>query len=118
VVVVIVRNVTVRALSMRAVVMCTVIVCTVVVRTVVAARCRLVVVAVGGAAVVSVLGFTGQVVVLIALALVRRAVAFSAGVVIATAHRGIVAVMVANMSLGLGLAFRVIQFVPLLLFNS
>lgn len=115
---VIVRIVTVRALSMRAVVMCTVVVCAVVMCAVIAARCRLVVVAVGGAAVVSVLGFTGQVVVLIAFALVRRAVAFAAGVVIATAHRGIVAVMVANMSLGLGLAFRVIQFVPLLLFNS
>ena len=113
---VIVRIVTVRALSMRAVVMCTVVVCAVVMCAVIAARCRLVVVAVGGAAVVSVLGFTGQVVVLIAFALVRRAVTLSARVVIAGAHWRfalVPAVVIVVVHLVL-----VIHLVPLLFANS
>ena len=60
-------------------------------------RIRLVVTAVGRAAIVALLGFAFEVVVLVTLALIRWAVALSAWVVGAAAHHRIVTVMLARM---------------------
>jgi hypothetical protein len=91
----------------------------VIVRAMVVARTWHIVFAIGGAAVVPLLGLTHQMVLLIALALVRWAVALATGIVVTAAHHRVVAMVLAVVlyAMNLMLVF-VAHLVPRLLVSS